>query len=139
MRAVLFLLTCWCSMLQAQRIDSVHVYAALEPGPYSSASANALTWRLHQAHAPHTILKGTEITTVRKAMELYTEVPHYSGSLPGLKHVAMVFTHGRPTAMGVTEDLDRFINFTARTEYRIDSFTGHLQVRAMLLELLMDH
>jgi hypothetical protein len=41
--------------------------------------------------------------------------------------------------MGVTEDLDRFINFTARTEYRIDSFTGHLQVRAMLLELLMDH
>lgn len=125
--------------VQAQQIDSVHVFDALAEGTYTSASANAMAWHMHQTHARHVTLKGEELEQVREAMDEYAPAPHRPQTINDLTHVAMVFTHGRPTAMGVTGDLDRFINFTARTEYRIDSFSEHIKVRALLLELLMNH
>lgn len=123
----------------AQVIDSVHVFKKIPAAEYTSASANALAWRLHQGKAEHITLKGAEIATVREGMAQYRPVPHRSGPIPGLEHLAIVFSHGRPTAMGLTGDLDRLINFTARSEYRISSMSEHLKVRAILLQLMMLH
>ncbi|MBL7951605.1 MAG: hypothetical protein JNM62_07785 [Flavobacteriales bacterium] len=122
-----------------QVIDSVHVFKKLPTAAYTSASANALAWKLHQAKAEHVTLKGAEIATVREGMAQYKPVPHRSGPIPGLQHLAIVFSRGRPTALGLTGDLDRLINFTARSEYRISSMSEHLKVRAILLELMMLH
>lgn len=135
--AVVF--TIQCGMLLAQRMDSVHVYGALERRPYTTASANALAWRLHRERAPHVTLQGEELGIVREGMARYSPIPHRPGTIDDLTHLAMLFSNGRPVVMGVTGDLGRLINFTARKEYRIASFSEHLQVRAVLLELLMRH
>lgn len=127
------------ALVSAQVIDSVHVFDKLPAGEYTSASANALAWRLHQSKAHHVTLKGAEIATVREGLAQYRPVTHQSGRIPGLQHLAMVFSHGRPTALGLTEDLDRLINFTARKEYRLSSMSEHLKVRAILLELMLTH
>ena len=50
----------------------------------------------------------------------------------------MAFSQGRPLAFGVTEDLGRVINFTARKEYRISSLMEHLTVRTILGKLLVE-
>lgn len=121
----------------AQVIDSVYVFADLPVGQYTSASANALVWRLLSSNAEHVVLKGGEMDTVREGMAHYRSVPHKSGAIPGLRYLAMAFTNGRPTAMGLTTDLDRMINFTSRKEYRISSMSEHLKVRAVLLELML--
>lgn len=127
------------SFCSGQVIDSVHVFKKVPAAAYTSASANALAWKLHQSKAEHVTLKGAEIATVREGMAQYKPVPHRSGPIPGLEHLAIVFSHGRPTAMGLTGDLDRLINFTARSEYRISSMSEHMKVRAILLELMMLH
>lgn len=125
--------------LDAQRIDSVHVYDALPDGEYTSASANARAWRLHRSDAHHITLKGEDIGIVREGLQQYKPVPHRSGPIPGLRHVAMMFIHGRPVVMGLTADLERLINFTARSEYRLSSMSDHLKVRMILAELVMRH
>lgn len=134
-------LLAWCLAVhcQGQTMDSVHVFKKIPEAPYTSASANALAWRLHQSAAEHVTLKGAEIATVRDGLAHYQPVAHRSGPIPGLQHLAMVFTNGRPTAMGLTGDQERLINFTARKEYRLSSMTEHLQVRAILLELMLLH
>ena len=125
--------------VNAQRIDSVHVFRAITRAAYTSASANALAWRLHHAHADHVTLKGDEMAAVHEGLAQYTPMPHLPGPLPDVTHLAMLFTNGRPVALGITEDLDLVINFTARKEYRISSFTDHLRVRAILAELMLRH
>lgn len=128
-----------CGPSNAQAIDSVHVFDALTVGGHTSASAHALAWRLHRADARHVTLKGAEITTVREGLAHYGPAQHRYGPIPDLKHIAMVFTKGRPTALGITEDLDRIINFTARQEYRISTMAEHIKVRAVLMELMLRH
>ena len=124
--------------LSAQPMDSIHVYKRVPMGTYSSARANALAWQLHQQEAPHRTLKGSELDVVREAMAEYRPQRHTYGALPGLSHVAMAFSGGRPVAFGVTDDLGRVINFTARTEYRISTWAEHLAVRALLSQLLVE-
>ena len=121
----------------AQVLDSVHVFSKLPPGAYTSASANALAWKLHQAHAPYTAVKGTELKAAVEALQVYTPTRHTSGPLPGLTNVAMAFSGGRALAFGVADDLDLVVNFTARKEYRISSYVDHLSVRATLLKVLL--
>jgi hypothetical protein len=121
------------------RIDSVHVYKRIPPGTHTSASANALAWRLHQQNASHRTLSGGDIQVVADAFAEYKPTRHTSGAITGLSHVAMVFTGGRPVAFGVTEDLDRVINFTARREYHISTVGEHVRVRALLAQLMVEH
>ena len=125
------------SQLVAQEIDSVHVFDALSERSLTTASANALAWRLHKAHAHHTTLKGDDIVAVREALAQYTQFPHRPGVIADLAHLAMVFTNGRPVPIGATAELDRVINFTALTEFRIDDLADHLRVRSVLLQLMM--
>ncbi|MGV3636019.1 MAG: hypothetical protein ACO1NQ_00100 [Flavobacteriales bacterium] len=126
------------SVLAAQPMDSIHVYKRVPEGTYSSAKANALAWRLHQQDASHRTLKGSDLDVVREAMAEYRPQRHTYGALPGLSHVAMAFSGGRPVAFGVTDDLGLVINFTARTEYRISTWAEHLAVRALLSQLLVE-
>lgn len=121
-----------------RRIDSVHVYKRIPPGSYTSASANALAWRLHQGDAAHRVLHGSDINVVAQAFAEYEPARHNSGPITGLSHVAMVFYGGRPVAFGVTEDLDRVINFTARREYHISTVGEHVRVRALLAQLMVE-
>jgi hypothetical protein len=121
----------------AQSMDSIHVYKRVPVGIYSSAQANALAWRLHKQDAPHHTVKGSDINVVREAMGEYRPQRHTSGTLPELTHVAMAFRGGRPVAFGVADDLGLLINFTARTEYRISTWTEHLTVRTLLSKLLV--
>jgi hypothetical protein len=123
----------------AQRIDSVHVYKKSWEGAISSASANAMVWRLHRDDAAHTTLKGSELASVTETMKTYKPSRHAFGQLKDLEHLAMVFSGGRPLAFGVTEDLDVLINFTARQEYHISSFSDHVRVRALLAKLILEH
>ena len=125
--------------LHAQRIDSVHVYKKSWEGSISSARANAMVWRLHRDDAAHTTLKGEELASVTETMKTYRPSRHSFGELKDLEHLAMVFSGGRPLAFGVTEDLDVLINFTARTEYHISSFSEHVRVRALLAKLILEH
>lgn len=123
--------------LRAQPIDSLHVYGTLEPGPYTSASANALAWKLHREHALHTTVKGTDLAAAAEALEAYTPMRHGYGPMPGLTHVLMAFSGGRAFALGVADDLDLVVNFTARKEYRISSYVDHLSLRSTLLKVLL--
>ncbi len=123
--------------LSAQPIDSLHVFEKLPPGSYTSASANALAWRLHQSHAAHRAVKGTELAAATEALKVYTPARHTYGPLPGLSNVIIAYSGGRAFAVGVANDLDLVINFTARQEYRISSYVGHLSVRATLLKVLL--
>jgi hypothetical protein len=128
---------CFGSCLAAQSMDSVHVFRRVPAGVYTSAQANALAWRLHREDAPHRTVKGSEIDVVREAMSTYRPQRHTSGTLPDLTHVAIAFRGGRPMAFGVADDLGLLVNFTARTEYHISSWTEHLTVRALLSKLLV--
>ena len=49
----------------AQRLDSVHVFKTLPAGRYTSASANALAWKLDREHAPYRAITGDAVATVR--------------------------------------------------------------------------
>ena len=122
----------------AQQLDSINVYPRIPEGTYTSASANGLAWRLFRAHATHRTIKHNDLAHVYEALAQYTPHRHTSGPLPGLTHVAIVFSGGRPLAFGVTEDLDRVINFTGRTEHRIHGWAEHLKVRALLAPLVVD-
>lgn len=126
-----------CAM-RAQPLDSVHVFVKLPAREYTSAGANALAWRSHRTRAEHITLNGDDIAEVYQALAAYRQVPHRSGPVPGLRYIAMAYSHGRPTALGMTEDLDRLIDFTSRREYRVSSLAGHLKIRAVLLELMID-
>ncbi len=68
---------------------------------------------------------------------MYTPTRHTYGPLPGLSNVIIAFSDGRAFALGVADDLDLVINFTARKEYRISSYIDHLSVRAILLKVLL--
>lgn len=125
-------------LANAQRMDSIHVFKRVPAGSYTSASANALAWKLHQENAVHRSLKGDDLNVAEEAMAQYKPQRHTYGPLPELSHVAIVFSGGRPVAFGVTGDLDRVINFTARTEYRISTWSEHLTVRALLARLVVD-
>ncbi|MBL7938939.1 MAG: hypothetical protein JNL43_06220 [Flavobacteriales bacterium] len=139
LRALLLgLFAAMSTMAAAQRIDSVHVFKKIPPAAYTSASANALAWRLHKEDAPHRTVRGKDIGTVREALSDYKPSRHTYAPLADLTHLAIVFSAGRPVAFGVTGDLDRVINFTARTEYRISTWTEHLRVRALLTTLLVE-
>jgi len=138
LRSLLFgLCMALCRAVSAQPIDSVHVFGKLPPGTYTSASANALAWKLHQGHAPHTAVKGNELKAAVEALQVYTPTRHTYGPLPGLSNVAIVYSGGRALAFGVADDLDLVVNFTARKEYRISSYVDHLSVRATLLKALL--
>ncbi len=129
---------CFGFSLCAQPMDSIHVYKRVPAGAYTSANANALAWQLHRSDAPHRTLKGSELDVVREAMDEYRPQRHTYGTLSDLTHVAMAFSGGRPVAFGVSDDLGRVINFTARTEYRISTWSQHLTVRALLSRLLVE-
>ncbi len=138
-RSIFLILLLNALVASAQHVDSVHVYKKSWEGSISSASANAMVWRLHQQDAAHTTLKGTELDSVTETMKTYTPARHAFGELKDLEHLAMVFSGGRPLAFGVTEDLDVLINFTARQEYHISSFSDHVRVRALLAKLILEH
>ncbi|MCC7501448.1 MAG: hypothetical protein IT229_02895 [Flavobacteriales bacterium] len=123
--------------LLAQPIDSLHVFGDLPPGSYTSASANALAWQLHQSHAAHRAVKGIELAAATEALKVYTPTRHTYRPLPGLSNVIIAFSGGRAFAVGIANDLDLVINFTARQEYRISSYVDHLSVRATLLKVLL--
>lgn len=128
-----------CPVLSCvQSIDSIHVFQRLADGQWTSASAHAFAWKLHQQNEPFRSVRGADIAVVEEAMALYEPVRHVYGPIPELTHVAMVFSGGRPTVLGVTDDLDRVINVTARKEYRISSISEHMQVRALLARILVE-
>jgi len=125
-------------LMHAQQLDSVHVFRTVPGVVYTSATANTLAWRLHNEHAPHRTVKGSQLTSATEALTNYKPVRHLPGTLEELSHVAIAFSNGRPVAFGVTEDLGRIINFTARMEYRISSMTEHIRVRALLAKMLLE-
>jgi hypothetical protein len=129
---------CLAGSSVAQELDSVHVYQRVKEGSYSSAEANALAWRLHRQDAPHRTVKGSDMDVVGDALDTYSPLRHTYGTLPELTHVAMGFSGGRPIAFGVADDLGLVINFTARKEYRISTWSEHLTVRALLAKLLVE-
>ena len=122
---------------QAQRLYSVHVFRALPPGHYTSASANALAWKLDREHAPYRAIRGDAMATVAEAMTSYQPSKHTYRDLPTLTHVAMAWYGGRPLAFGVADDMDLVINFTAGTEYRISGMTDRIRVRALIAGMLL--
>ena len=127
------------SMIMAQQLDSVHVYQWKADGQQTVASAHTLGWRLHNEKAPYTTLKGAELATVTEAMASYEPSRPLHGPLPDLVHLGMVFSGGRPMVFGVSEDLERMINLTARREYVISSWSEHLHVRAFLAKMFLEH
>jgi hypothetical protein len=122
---------------QAQHLDSIHVFNKLPPGHYTSASANALAWKLDREHAPYRSIRGDAMATVEEAMTSYQPGRHVYRDLPTLTHVAMAWYGGRPIAFGVADDMDLVINFTARTEYRISGMTDRIRVRALIAGMLL--
>lgn len=122
----------------AQRIDSIHVFKRLPPGEYTSASANAMAWKLYRDHAPYTGVKGQQMTTAGEAMNSYAPARHDFRRLPSLEHLAMGWSGGRPFTLGVADDMDLVINFTARTEYRISGMTDRIRVRALIARMLVE-
>ncbi|MEZ4757287.1 MAG: hypothetical protein R2817_10710 [Flavobacteriales bacterium] len=132
------MILCIVASVAAQELDSVHVYQRVKEGSYTSAEANTLVWRLHRQDAPHRTVKGPDMAVVGEALDEYSSQRHTSGALPGLTHVAMGFSGGRPVALGVADDLGLVINFTARREYRITTWSQHLTVRALLSRLLVE-
>lgn len=134
MALMMFLILSWAS---AQRIDSIHVFKHLPAGQYTSATANATAWLLYRKHAAFTNVKGTRMTTATEAMKSYAPLRHQFRPLPGLQYLAMGFSGGRPFTMGVADDLDLIINFTARTEYRISGMTDRIKVRALLAKMVV--
>jgi len=123
--------------VQAQRLDSIHVFNKLPPDHYTSATANALAWKLDREHAHYRTIRGDAMVTVADAMKSYQPSKHIYRDLPTLTHVAMAWYGGRPIAFGVADDMDLVINFTARTEYRISSMTDRIRVRALIAEMLL--
>jgi len=124
--------------LHAQRIDSIHVFKELPPGHYTSASANATAWVLYRKQAAHTAVKGDRMATAAEAMTSYRPERHGFRPLPGLQYLAMGWSGGRPFTLGVADDLDLVINFTARTEYRISGMTDRIRVRALLARMVVE-
>ncbi|MCB0773327.1 MAG: hypothetical protein KDB93_08125 [Flavobacteriales bacterium] len=122
----------------AQRLDSIHVFKRLPQGHYTSASANALAWQLLRGRAPFTTVTGDRMATAREAMTGYLPARHTFRNLPTLTHVAIAWSGGRPVALGVADDLDLIINFTARTEYRISGMTDRIKVRALLARMVVE-
>lgn len=123
----------------AQRIDSVQVFRWEPDGQQTANSAVRLVWRLFQEDAPHTTLKGEELATVNEAVKEYKPSREVPIALPDLAHVAMVFSHGRHVAFGVTEDLGRLIDLTHLGVYRIDTWSEHVYVRSLLAKLMLEH
>lgn len=134
---LLGLCVCVCHA-QAQRIDSLHVFKKLPQGKYTSASANAMAWKLDREHSPYTVVKGQQMNTAGEAFKSYAPTRHIFRELPGLQHLAMGWSGGRPFTLGVAEDMDLVINFTARTEYRISGMTDRIRVRALLARMMME-
>lgn len=122
----------------AQRIDSIHVFKHLPAGQYTSATANATAWALYRKHAACTAVKGARMSTATEAMKSYAPLRHNFRPLPGLQYLAMGFSGGRPFTLGVADDLDLIINFTARTEYRISGMTDRIKVRALLARMVVE-
>ena len=123
---------------QTQRIDSMHVFKQLPPGNYTSASANAMAWKLYRSQAGCTVVKGQQMSTAGEAFKSYAPTRHIFRELPGLQHLAMGWTGGRPFTLGVAEDMDLVINFTARTEYRISGMTDRIRVRALIARMMVE-
>ena len=132
---MLLALACGVGTACAQGIDSVHVFKWENDGLQTAASANRLVWDLHRSRAQHTTYKGEQMTTVSEAVNEYKASRDVPSALPDLAHVAMVFSKGRCAAFGITEDLDRLINLTSLSEYRISGWSQHLYVRALLAEI----
>lgn len=122
----------------AQRIDSIHVFKQLPQGHYTSASANATAWALYRKNTAFTVVKGERMSTASEAMKSYTPLRHNFRPLPGLQHLAMGWSGGRPFTLGVADDMDLVINFTARTEYRISGMTDRIRVRALLARMVVE-
>lgn len=131
------LCVCVCHA-QAQRIDSLHVFKKLPPGKYTSASANAMAWKLDREHAPYTVVKGQQMNTAGEAFKSYAPTRHIFRELPGLQHLALGWSGGRPFTLGVSDDLDLVVNFTARTEYRISGMTDRMRVRALIARMMVE-
>ena len=138
MRVLLLLSVLLVSRTLAQPIDSIHVFARLPQGSWTSASAHALAWQLHRDRAPHRTVKEGDIAIVQEAMRLYRPARHTYGRLPDLSHVAMLFSGGRPVVLGVDKELGRVIDLTSRKEYTIDSLADHAQVRLLLARAMVD-
>ena len=126
------------SHAQAQRIDSLHVFKTVPPGKYNSATANAMAWKLGRSNAPYTLVKGQQMTTGGEVLKSYAPARHLFRELPDLQHLAMGWSGGRPFTLGVAEDMDLVINFTARTEYRISGMTDRIRVRALIARMMVE-
>ena len=135
--ALLFLAMLLASVALAQGIDSVHVFQWTPDGRQTAGSANKLVWELHRRKAPHTTYKGEQMSTVSEAVAEYTASKNVPSALPDLAHVAMVFSRGRCVAFGITADLERLINLSNLSEYRISGWSQHLYVRALLAEIAL--
>ena len=122
----------------AQRIDSIHVFRQLPSRQCTSATANATAWALYRKNATYTAAKGERMATASEAMKSYTPLRHSFRPLPTLQHLAMGWSGGRPFTLGVADDLDLVINFTARTEYRISGMTDRIRVRALLARMVVE-
>ena len=121
-----------------QRIDSMHVFKQLPTVKFTSASANATAWKLYRDHAPYVALKGQQMTTAGEALRSYEPARHIFRALPGLEHLAIGWTGGRPFTLGVADDTDLVINFTAGTEYRISGMTDRIRVRALIARMMVE-
>lgn len=137
-RILTFLLLFLVGRAFAQEVDSLHVFRSEPPTLGTSASANALIWKLHHEGAEYDLVVGASLGIAMEAMQHYRPTRYSYGSLDGLRYLVMAFSGGRPMAVGITGDLDRVINFTARKEYCISTWDEHLRVRAMLAKLLLE-
>lgn len=78
------------------------------------------------------------MSTATEAMQSYAPGRHTFRELPGLQHLAMGWSGGRPFTLGVADDMDLVINFTARTEYRISGMTDRIRVRALMARMVVE-
>lgn len=77
------------------------------------------------------------MSTVSQAVAEYKASKNVPAALPELAHLAMVFSAGRCAAFGITEDLERLINLSSLSEYRISGWSQHVYVRALLAEIAL--
>ncbi|MBS1945157.1 MAG: hypothetical protein JST98_08175 [Bacteroidetes bacterium] len=97
-----------------------------------------MAWALFRKGAAFTNVKGARMATATEAMKSYAPLRHNFRPLPGLQYLAVGFSGGRPFTMGVADDMDLIINFTARTEYRISGMTDRIRVRALLAKMVVE-
>ena len=121
--------------VHGQRIDSVHVFVEIPRVKYTSASAEAMGWRLHHARAPYTSISSTDLDGLNTALKTRKLEKHVQAELPGLGHLGLAYSNGGIHIFGLMEDMDLMVDLTKRRQLVIDDWSERMALRALMLSL----